>query len=45
VLAALEHRAGFQVFSISGDRSARLWSTDRARRVLGWEPSFPRTGG
>jgi nucleoside-diphosphate-sugar epimerase len=42
VLAALEHRAGFQVFSISGDRSARLWSTDRARRVLGWEPSYPR---
>ena len=40
VLAALEHRDGFQVFSISGDRSARLWSTERARRLLGWAPTF-----
>jgi nucleoside-diphosphate-sugar epimerase len=42
LLAALEHRDGAQVFIISGDRSARLWSTARARRILGWEPTFPR---
>jgi nucleoside-diphosphate-sugar epimerase len=39
VLAALDHRDGFQVFTISGDESARLWSTDKARRVLGWTPA------
>jgi nucleoside-diphosphate-sugar epimerase len=42
MLAALEHRDGLGVFTISGDRSARLWSTERARHVLGWEPTFPR---
>jgi nucleoside-diphosphate-sugar epimerase len=40
VLAALEHRNGFQVFIITGDRSARLWSTAKARRELGWAPRF-----
>jgi nucleoside-diphosphate-sugar epimerase len=40
LLAALEHRDGFQVFSITGDRSAGLWSTAKARRILGWEPTF-----
>jgi nucleoside-diphosphate-sugar epimerase len=40
VLAALDHRDGFQAFTISGDRSARLWSTEKARRVLGWTPTF-----
>ncbi len=38
LLAALAYRDGCQVFTISGDRSARLWSTDKARRVLGWQP-------
>jgi nucleoside-diphosphate-sugar epimerase len=38
LLAALEHRDGFQVFTISGDDSARLWSVEKARRVLGWSP-------
>ncbi len=42
VLAALDHRAGLQLFTISGDRSARLWSTAKAQRVLGWAPTFPR---
>ncbi|GAA5182696.1 hypothetical protein GCM10023322_20180 [Rugosimonospora acidiphila] len=42
LLAALEHRDGLQVFTISGDRSAKLWSVERARRTLGWEPTFPR---
>lgn len=40
LLAALDHRDGFQVFAITGDRSARLWSTAKAHRVLGWEPTF-----
>ena len=41
VLAALDHRAGFQVFTISGDRSAQRWSVAKARRVLGWHPTRP----
>jgi len=36
----LEHRDGFHVFTVSGDRSAGLWSTAKARTVLGWEPTF-----
>jgi nucleoside-diphosphate-sugar epimerase len=40
VLAALDHRNGFHVFTISGDRSAGLWSTAKAQTVLGWEPTF-----
>jgi hypothetical protein len=40
VLAALDHRDGVQRFVISGDGSARLWSTDKARQVLGWTPTF-----
>jgi nucleoside-diphosphate-sugar epimerase len=42
VLSALAHRNGVQVFTISGDRSAGLWSTAKAREVLGWQPTFPR---
>jgi nucleoside-diphosphate-sugar epimerase len=38
VLAALEFRDGCQVFTISGDDSARLWSTAKAGRLLGWSP-------
>ncbi len=34
LLAALVPRDGFQVFTISGDTSARLWPTDRARALL-----------
>jgi len=40
VLAALEHRNGFDVFHICGDRSAGLWSTAKARAVLGWAPTY-----
>jgi nucleoside-diphosphate-sugar epimerase len=40
VLAALDYRNGFQIFTISGDRSARLWSIERARTLLGWTPTF-----
>ena len=39
LLAALDHRDGCQLFTISGDDSARLWSTAKARRVLGWTPT------
>jgi nucleoside-diphosphate-sugar epimerase len=42
VLAALEYRDGLQLFTITGDRSAGLWSTARARDLLGWQPTFPR---
>lgn len=38
LLAALEYRDGCQVFTISGDQSARLWSTAKAARLLGWSP-------
>ncbi|NUT32164.1 MAG: NAD(P)-dependent oxidoreductase [Hamadaea sp.] len=38
--AALTRREGYQSFIISGDRSARLWSVEPARHVLGWEPRF-----
>lgn len=41
LLAALDYRDGFQVFIISGDRSARRWSIARARDLLGWQPKFP----
>jgi nucleoside-diphosphate-sugar epimerase len=39
LLAALDYRDGYQVFTISGDQSAGLWSTEKARRVLGWAPT------
>ncbi len=39
LLLALDHRDGGQIFTISGDESARLWSTAKARRVLGWAPT------
>jgi nucleoside-diphosphate-sugar epimerase len=38
VLAALEFRDGLQVFTISGARTLGLWSIDRARDLLGWQP-------
>jgi nucleoside-diphosphate-sugar epimerase len=38
VLASLDYRDGFQLFTISGDQG--LWSTAKARRVLAWEPTF-----
>jgi nucleoside-diphosphate-sugar epimerase len=43
VLAAIDHREGWQVFTIAGDDSARLWSTAKARRLLGWEPTYGPT--
>lgn len=39
VLAALDYRNGFEIFHISGDDSARLWSTAKARRLLAWAPT------
>ncbi len=42
ILAALDHRDGCEAFTITGDRTAGLWSVDRAQQVLGWTPSFPR---
>jgi len=40
VLAAIDYRKGFEIFTISGDDSAGLWSTAKARRLLGWVPTF-----
>jgi nucleoside-diphosphate-sugar epimerase len=45
LLAALDHRDGYQLFTISGDESARLWSTAKARRVLGWAPTVATPRG
>jgi nucleoside-diphosphate-sugar epimerase len=42
LLAALDHRASFEVYLISGDRSARRWSTAKAEQVLGWKPQRVR---
>jgi len=40
LLAALDHRDGYQEFIISGDHCAGLWSTGKARDILGWTPTF-----
>lgn len=40
VLAALEHRDGFQIFTIAGDHDGRMMSLAKARHQLGWEPAF-----
>jgi nucleoside-diphosphate-sugar epimerase len=44
IVAALEFRDGFQIFQVSGDRSGRLWSLDKARTLLGWSPTFGVAG-
>jgi nucleoside-diphosphate-sugar epimerase len=38
LLAALDYRAGFQAFMISGDYQQKLMNMSKARRLLGWEP-------
>ena len=38
LLAALEFRAGFQAFTISGDYEQKLMRMEKAKRLLGWEP-------
>lgn len=38
MLAALEYRAGFQAFTISGDYAQKLMSLGKAKRLLDWEP-------
>ena len=38
LLAALEYRAGFEAFTISGDYEQKLMSWAKAKRLLGWEP-------
>jgi nucleoside-diphosphate-sugar epimerase len=38
LLAALDYRAGFQAFMISGDYEQKLMDMFKARRMLGWEP-------
>lgn len=36
--AALEYRAGFQAFMISGDYENKIMDMSKAKRLLGWEP-------
>ncbi|MCB5167711.1 NAD(P)-dependent oxidoreductase [Streptomyces bambusae] len=38
VLAALDHRHGYEVFHITGDDSGRHWNQTKARDLLGWRP-------
>jgi nucleoside-diphosphate-sugar epimerase len=38
LLAALDYRAGFQPFTISGDYEQRIMDMSKARRMLGWAP-------
>jgi nucleoside-diphosphate-sugar epimerase len=38
LLAALDYRAGFQPFTISGDYEQRIMDMSKARRLLGWAP-------
>jgi nucleoside-diphosphate-sugar epimerase len=38
LLAALDYRAGFQAFMISGDYEQKRMNMSKARRYLGWEP-------
>jgi nucleoside-diphosphate-sugar epimerase len=38
LLAALDCRAGFQAFMISGDYEQKLMDMSKAKRMLGWEP-------
>ncbi|MGI4788998.1 MAG: NAD-dependent epimerase/dehydratase family protein [Janthinobacterium lividum] len=38
LLSALEYRAGFQAFTISGDYGENLMSLNKAKRLLDWEP-------
>jgi nucleoside-diphosphate-sugar epimerase len=38
LLAALDYRAGFQAFMISGDYEQKLMNMSKARRLLGWAP-------
>jgi nucleoside-diphosphate-sugar epimerase len=40
--AALSYRKGCSIFTITGDRTAGLWSTARAAAQLGWRPTYPR---
>src|SRR5262245_2640129 len=38
LLAALDYRAGFQAFMISGDYEQKVMDMSKAKRLLGWEP-------
>jgi nucleoside-diphosphate-sugar epimerase len=37
-LAALDYRAGFQAFMISGDYEQKIMNMSKAKRLLDWEP-------
>ena len=38
MLAALELKAGFQAFMISGDYAQKIMCMTKAERMLGWTP-------
>ena len=39
ILAALEYRIGFDVFTISGDTGERMTRLSKARELLNWQPT------
>ncbi|HTT90502.1 MAG TPA: NAD(P)-dependent oxidoreductase [Acidimicrobiales bacterium] len=39
ILAALEYRNGFDIFTISGDTSERMMRLSKARKILNWQPT------
>lgn len=39
LLAALEYRAGFQAFMVSGDYEQKIINMSKAARLLGWAPA------
>ena len=45
ILAALDYRNGFEVFTISGDAGERVMRLSKARELLNWQPTpalYPR---
>jgi nucleoside-diphosphate-sugar epimerase len=39
ILAALQHRNGFEVFTISGDTTERMTRLSKAKQLLNWQPT------
>lgn len=44
ILGALEYRAGFQAFMISGDYDEKIMNMSKARRLLNWAPRARPSG-
>ena len=44
ILAAVDYRDGFQAFTVTGDYGQRMAELDKARRLLGWQPTDHSAG-